>query len=78
MVGKTQKELTDAFIPYKSELLICSKPHTQIYLEALSSFDNGIVLPTYKDDEFLCSENSGIVSLFKADDILIHSHQCKI
>lgn len=61
---------------YKQKIVqSCSEPHTQKYLEALSSFDNGVVLPTYKDDESLYSESLGIPSLFRADDILIHSHQ---
>ena len=52
----------------------CSKPHTQTYLEALSAFDNGEVLTTYKDDESLRSDTYGS-TLFRAEDILIHCHQ---
>ena len=61
---------------YKQKILQSfSEPHNQIYLEALSTFDDGVVLPTYKNDDSLCSETSGVPSLFRADDILIHSHQ---
>ena len=61
---------------YKQKIVqSSSEPNTQKYLEALSMFDNGEVAPTYKDDDSLCSENSGVPTLFKADDILIHSHQ---
>ena len=50
----------------------CSAPQTQEYLHALSNFDNGVVLPTYKDDESINFDRN---SWFAADDILIHSHQ---
>ena len=47
----------------------CFEPHTQEYLEALSTFDNGVVPPIYKDAD------TSSLSLFRADDIIIHTHQ---